>query len=304
VGRRRQQVRQDHRPEAPAVGRDEGFFCGPNGGSDFTENCSEGVDTVALANLEDIDAMSFHLYADKWGKDAAWGTQWIARHIRAAHSIRERVILGEFGWSDRATRNPTYKAWTDELLEDRGAGALYWLLSDKQDDGTLYPDFDGFTVYCPSPVCAMFTNFARRIQNRLPFSFAPVADNDAATTPNNTPTTLDVTANDVTYQDVPLDVASVDLDPATPGQQTQLTTQFGTYSLQAGGDVLFAPASPCISGNVVTPYTRRCVSPGALRETRRRTAPRAQDPSRSPRGAPRARTGSGSPCRPASGRAR
>jgi mannan endo-1,4-beta-mannosidase len=234
---------------------DEGFFCGPNGGSDFTENCSQGVDTVALANLDAMDAMSFHLYADKWGKDAAWGVQWIQRHIQAAQRIRERVILGEFGWSNKATRNPTYKAWTDEVLKDNGAGALYWLLSDKQDDGTLYPDFDGFTVYCPTPVCRAFTNFARRLENRPPFGVAPVADDDNATTPNDTPVTVNVTANDITYQNVPLDVDSVDLDPATPGLQTQLTTAFGAYAIPAAGNVLFTPTSRCVSGDVSIPYT-------------------------------------------------
>jgi mannan endo-1,4-beta-mannosidase len=240
---------------------DEGFFCNNPASTDFTENCSQGVDTVALADLDAMDAMSFHLYPDFWHPElslpdrAAWGDQWIERHIRAARGIRERAILGEFGWLGKATRNPTYKAWTDEVLEERGAGALYWLLSDQQDDGSLYPDYDGFTVYCPTPVCSMFTNFAKRMEDRPPFSFAPVADDDRATTPNNTPVTLNVTANDVTYQYVPLDTDSVDLDPATPGQQRQFTTQFGTYALQSGGSVLFTPASSCVSGNVSTPYT-------------------------------------------------
>jgi mannan endo-1,4-beta-mannosidase len=251
---------------------DEGFFCSPNGGSDFTENCSTGVDTVALANLDAMDTMSFHLYPDPWGKDAAWGTQWIARHVRAARRIRERVILGEFGWLDKATRNPTYKAWTDEMLKDGGTGALYWLLSDKQDDGSLYPDFDGYTVYCPSPVCSMFTNFARLVENRPPFNFSPVADDDLASVANDTPAMLPVTANDVTYQGVPLDVDSVDLDPATPGQQTQLTTPSGSYVVQPGGEVLFTPASACTTGTVSTPYTvkdkaRRVSNPASIRVT-------------------------------------
>jgi len=236
---------------------DEGFFCDDPSSSDFTENCSQGVDTVALANLEAMDTMSFHLYPDLWRKDAAWGTQWIERHIQAGRRIRERAILGEFGWLNQATRNPTYKAWTDEVLEEDGAGALYWLLSDKRDDGSPYPDYDGFTVYCPTPVCLMFSNFARRMANHPPFSFDPVADHDRATTPNNTPVTLNVTANDVTYQHVPLDPDSVDLDPATPGQQTEITTPFGTYTFLSQGNVQFSPASPCVSGNVSTPYTVR-----------------------------------------------
>jgi len=40
---------------------DEGFYCIP-GATDWTENCGEGVDTIALAKLDNIDLMSFHLY--------------------------------------------------------------------------------------------------------------------------------------------------------------------------------------------------------------------------------------------------
>ncbi|PYU00010.1 MAG: hypothetical protein DMG38_09470 [Acidobacteria bacterium] len=239
---------------------DEGFFCNDPASSDFTVNCSQGVDAIALANLDAMDTVSFHLYPDFWKgflsipERAAFGRQWIEQHIRAARQIRERAILGEFGWLDQATRNPTYKSWTDEILEERGAGALYWLLSDKQDNGSLYPDFDGFTVYCPAPVCMAFTNFARRAQDLEPVSSNPVADDDRATTANDTPVTLNVTANDITYQNVPLDLDSVDLDPTTPGQQTQFTTQFGTYLVQPDGNVTFTPASPCVSGTIATTY--------------------------------------------------
>src|SRR6266545_4194801 len=42
---------------------DEGFLCIP-GATSWTEDCSQGVDTIALARLPEIDAMSFHLYPD------------------------------------------------------------------------------------------------------------------------------------------------------------------------------------------------------------------------------------------------
>jgi mannan endo-1,4-beta-mannosidase len=232
---------------------DEGFYCDPSA-TDWTENCSQGVDTIALARLPAVDAMSFHLYPDSWGKDAAWGTQWIQRHIEDGHRIDERVLLGEFGWLDKATRNPVYKQWTDTVLKDEGGGALYWLLSGKQDNGTLYPDYDGFTVYCPSPVCTAFTNFASFIELRPPFDLAPVADDDLATTTESIPVTLAVTTNDITYGRASLDLASLDLDPATPGVQQGIITAFGSYAAQPGGNVLFMPA-PGFTGQASTPYT-------------------------------------------------
>ncbi|HET9914614.1 MAG TPA: hypothetical protein VFQ13_22155, partial [Anaerolineales bacterium] len=59
---------------------DEGFYCVP-GAAHWTENCGEGVDTIAFTRLPNIDVMSAHLYPDWWGTDAAWGTEWIKRHI-------------------------------------------------------------------------------------------------------------------------------------------------------------------------------------------------------------------------------
>lgn len=232
---------------------DEGFYCKNPSSSDFTINCSQGVDTIALAKLPNMDAISFHLYPDSWGKTPSWGTTWIKRHIQDSQRLGDRAVLGEFGIRNKSKRNPIYQKWEDQVVANNGAGALYWILSDKQDDGTLYPDFDGFTVYCPSPVCLAFTNFARGVQG-LPVNYSPVADNDAASTPNNTPVAVNVVQNDITYQGVPLNINSVDLDPSTPGQQTQFTAAFGTYVLKNGGRVRFTPASVCTSGNVSTPY--------------------------------------------------
>ena len=105
---------------------DEGFLCVP-GATDWTEDCSTGVDAIALADLPAIDFLSFHLYPDHWGKlsDPTFGKRWIERHIREARRIHEKAMLGEFGIKDRATRNAVYKEWTDTVLLNGGAGALY-----------------------------------------------------------------------------------------------------------------------------------------------------------------------------------
>ena len=58
------------------------------------------------------------------------------------HGLLSGVVelLGEFGLQDKATRNPVYKRWTDAAVAHKIDGMLYWILSDVQDDGTLYPD--------------------------------------------------------------------------------------------------------------------------------------------------------------------
>lgn len=232
---------------------DEGFYCIP-GATDWTENCGEGVDTIAFTRLKNIDVMSLHLYPDSWGKDAAWGTQWIARHIRDAKANRKAVMLGEFGLLDKNIRNPVYKQWTDTVLRNGGNGALFWILSGKQDDGTLYPDYDGFTVYCPSPVCTMLSNFGQMMAGRRDY-FPPVADNDSAITNFNTPVTLDPAANDIAYGRAMIVRGSLDLDPATAGQQTNRTIAGqGTFTLQSDNTVTFTPVSG-FAGKVTASYT-------------------------------------------------
>jgi mannan endo-1,4-beta-mannosidase len=233
---------------------DEGFYCVP-GATDWTENCGEGVDTIAFARLKHIDVMSFHLYPDHWGKDASWGAQWITRHIQDAKASHKPVVLGEFGLLDKPTRNPTYKQWTDAILNSGGDGALYWILSDKQDDGSLYPDYDGFTVYCPSPVCITLSNFAQAIARRERL-FPPVADDDSAVTEFNIPVTLTPAANDIGYNRASPAIDSIDLDPATAEQQTTRTIAAGTFALQPNGDVAFTPAAG-YSGKASIAYTIR-----------------------------------------------
>ena len=230
---------------------DEGFYCTDPKSDEWTVNCGEGVDTVALAELPNVDVMSFHLYPDHWDKDAAWGEEWITSHLRAADRIGKPVMLGEFGWQDKATRNPVFKAWTDLALKRKIDGTLYWILSDVQDDNSLYPDYDGFTVYCPSPVCTTLSNSSLAL-SKTQKRFAPVADHDAATTAFGAPVTLEPLENDVTYR-APLDPDTLDLSPAAGRQTSSSLPGKGSFELQ-GGTLSFTPA-PGFAGKASTPYT-------------------------------------------------
>ena len=232
---------------------DEGFYCIPDA-ADWTDNCGEGVDTLAFTALENVDVMSFHLYPDHWGKDVAWGTQWIQRHIQDARALDKPVMLGEFGLLDKSIRNPTYKTWTDTVFKNGGAGALYWILSGKQDDGSLYPDYDGFTVYCPTPVCTTLSNFGAMMKANRQLVFPPVADVDTAVTEFNTPVVLNPPANDIAYAGAAVVPGSLDLDPAAAGQQTTGSVAAGTFTANPDGTVLFTP-SDGFSGPAQITYT-------------------------------------------------
>jgi hypothetical protein len=69
---------------------------------------------------------------------------------------------------------------------------------------------------------------------------APIANDDNATTPEDTPTTFNITNND-TDVDGMIDLASVDLDPNTPGIQTSVMVAGGTFTYDGAGNVTFTP---------------------------------------------------------------
>jgi mannan endo-1,4-beta-mannosidase len=246
-------IKSIDRKHLASVG-DEGFFCDPAGDpNDWTTNCNEGVDSVALAKLPAVDIMSYHLYPEGWGKDPAWGVEWITKHSLAARKAGKPSMLGEYGLRDQAIRTPMYKKWLDTLILTGGNGALYWMLADERDDGSLYPDYDGHTIYCPSPGCILQTNFANFMRGKVFPLPAPVADEDAATVEFGQPATLTPLGNDVAYVGS-LKPSTVDLDPATAGRQTTRTVPGGTYTLAADGKLSFAPAEG-FAGKATISYT-------------------------------------------------
>ncbi len=232
---------------------DEGFFCIDPSLKDEQYDCSSGVDTVRLASLPNMDVMSYHLYPDSWGKTAQWGTTYIRQHTAAAERINKPVMLGEFGLRDQSIRNAIYQQWTSAVAEGGTDGALYWILSDKQDDGTLYPDYDGFTIYCPSPTCTTLQNFEQRMDSPSNKRFAPVADNDAAAVEFGESASIAVTTNDIAYAPGVLDLASIDLDTATAGVQSTITTSAGTWTV-SDGEITFVPTEGW-SGRTTASYT-------------------------------------------------
>ncbi|HEV8559776.1 MAG TPA: cellulase family glycosylhydrolase [Actinophytocola sp.] len=233
---------------------DEGFFCDNPSDPDWTRNCGEGVDTLAFGRLPAMDLLSLHLYPDGWGKDLPWTYDWIRRHVREANAIGKPVLWGEFGWLTKSTRNTVYKTWTDIFDQEGGDGWLYWILSGIQDDGTPYPDFDGFTVYCPTPVCQTLSNAKEELVGAQR-SRPPVADHDTAVVEFNQPAALTPAANDVAYRTY-LQPSTIDLDPALTGQQRTVSVAGGSYTLTTSGTVAFAP-TPGFAGKATAHYTIR-----------------------------------------------
>lgn len=141
---------------------DEGFYR-RSSEEEWTRNGKEGVDWERLVALPDIDYGTVHLYPDHWGKTPDWGTEWIREHVRDAHKLGKPVVIEEYGLKDKARRDDVYRSWLQAAEEEGAAGTMLWLLTGKQDDGTPYPDYDGFDMKFPGPTAEVVAQHARRM---------------------------------------------------------------------------------------------------------------------------------------------
>lgn len=229
---------------------DEGFYC-IEGGTHWTEQCGDGVDTRAFAALPGIDVLSWHLYPDAWGTDAEWGTEWIRRHVDDARAAGKIGLLGEFGLEDTRVRNRVYRDWLEVVENGAGNGALYWILSGLDDDGSRYGDFDGFTLYEDSPAFQTMVNFAHAHGAGVLNDFPPVADHDAVYLTHDTSGVFDLRTNDVAYGAA--ESLDIDLDASAPGPQTAIELNGNAFEVEPDGNVRVTPA-PGYIGRLELPY--------------------------------------------------
>lgn len=139
-----------------AVG-DEGFYNYgyndfPEGEHKYVYHGSSGMDWLQLIDLPNIDYGTIHIYCDQWGLTKEQGNFWFKKHGEDAAAANKPVIVEEFGWKDRTERADVYQEWFD-IFEGNTyegveyAGTNYWMLASLTSDGTLYPDYDTYTVY-------------------------------------------------------------------------------------------------------------------------------------------------------------
>lgn len=164
---------------------DEGFLDWGQA-NDWPYNAADGVDHEALSALPNIDFATYHAYPDAWGHDVAWTTQWIRDHQSAAATLNKPTILEEFGLRDQSARDAAYQTWVDTVRTGGGDGWAFWILTGIQEDGQLYPDYDGFRISYPSASATLLSNAAVAMSGGG-------SDVSAPTTPG-TPTASGVTA--------------------------------------------------------------------------------------------------------------
>jgi uncharacterized repeat protein (TIGR01451 family) len=146
-------------------------------------------------------------------------------------------------------------------IQDRRAVPGRGIFSRNPDGSVTFTPEPGFTGSTTIPYTVRdsaggTTNTAEIVVTVLAPT-VPVAHNDQATTPYNTPVTLNPLSNDAAGAGASLDLATLDLDPATPGIQDRITAPGkGTFSRNPDGSVTFTPVEGFV-GTVEIPYTIR-----------------------------------------------
>lgn len=123
-------------------------------------------DLVETHKSDAIDLVSFHLYPDHWGWDVERTVNYIREQARIAHNqLGKPVFCGEFGFRDKSRRKEVFSRWYQTFKEEHVDGAAFWILSSRQMDGSLYPDYDGFTVWYPesTDVIDIIQNYSRSL---------------------------------------------------------------------------------------------------------------------------------------------
>lgn len=153
-------IRRQAPRQLVAVG-DEGFY-GEAGHEDYPYSDYEGARWKDFIALPTIDYGTAHIYAVPWGETTAngkdpvaWGTRWIRDHIADAEDAGKPFVLEEYGLvvgsdpavPDEDARLAAYTRWT-RTIERAGYSASdqFWILTSRVDDGSLYPDYDGYRV--------------------------------------------------------------------------------------------------------------------------------------------------------------
>ncbi|HEX3748603.1 MAG TPA: cellulase family glycosylhydrolase [Bryobacteraceae bacterium] len=235
-----------------AVG-DEGFFCNSAGVPASLNLCGTGVDNVAFSQAANVDVMGFHLYPDLWIHDISWAEQYIQQHITSAKAMGKPVYMGEFGSELGNVRNTIYDDYTNLILENGGAGGLFWDLFAGQPPAANAEALTSFDVEAGSPLLTTMGNFAQMMAAGQTLSLPPVAGDQWAQGVFGDPVTLYPLGNDIAYGGAGIDPASIDLDPTTTGVQHSIGVYGGTFAV-VGQSVVFTPSAG-FNGTARSAYT-------------------------------------------------
>lgn len=138
---------------------DEGFFRRARAGNRHNYNGEHGVDCEAIMGIPSIDFGTCHLYPSYEPERPAdeFGSRWIREHIESGNRANKPMLIEEYGLIEKRPeeRNRVFDRWWNTMEESRGAGGMLWMIAGEADEGGVYPDYDGYTVYSAADIPAV-----------------------------------------------------------------------------------------------------------------------------------------------------
>jgi len=165
----------------------------------YTVSGADGCSFHRLAQIPELDMLSYHLYPSNWQmNDRADAALYIRRHEEIARDANKVAYMGEFGKPvPDSQRAAIFDGWIrSAATEQASAGVMLWqLINDAKTDS------ENYQVYCPkdSETC----NTLRRSSDQI--------------------TTAPVVVSSATYQPVTLAPASLATLFATGLESSQIT---------------------------------------------------------------------------------
>jgi mannan endo-1,4-beta-mannosidase len=218
----------------------EGFLCNDLESQSTLVNCTESGNPEVIVNLPNIDMNGIHVYPNHWNPQeptsdwADWGVWWIEEHGRIAQEAGKPYFIGEYGWIEDSERLRVFDRWLEAFYGAGGDGSHFWLM--QPSTSIAGPaDSVGFTQKCPGPACELVGNWTLHLHDGVDWNeFNPIGVSDFEYAVFGQTITIDALANDKLYGDAEWDLASIDLDPATPGVQTEFDSGRGIFRVTDG----------------------------------------------------------------------
>ncbi len=172
------QVDSNHLVADGGEGFDDDASLYPGISNTYTVGGAEGCSYHRLAQVADVDMLSYHLYPNAWGlSDTSDSAIYIRRHEQIARAAQKVAYFGEFGKraQDQSPANCSrvpgrqfdpdralvFDSWLQTAaMEEGSSGQMVWqMINDGKDD------CEGYQVYCPldGKSCGVLSQYAGRM---------------------------------------------------------------------------------------------------------------------------------------------
>ncbi len=226
--------------------------------SNICNTGSQACATIAIANsvnnyisgyvYNDTNGSSGSNKVDGTGINNIGGQPIYATLVASGVTVSTQAINSDGSYRfDYLSASTSYSIWITSTIYGTGTTPVASLPAGGSFNGEINNNAANSLTGNDGTTDGKVTGLTAGEETNVNFGVAltnPTAVNDNSTTNEDTPVTFSVTNNDTPYSGHTINVATVDLDPETSGQQTSFSVAGqGTFTVDNSGNVTFTPYS-------------------------------------------------------------